>query len=256
MTHADLVVARCRSNLWAQLNILSDRVANLHRAAAASFSVVLDLADAVQVCEGVRRASLHALAEQYQRLAAGRPIPKALAIPKPKSMRNRTVRRTEPSLIEEDDRMTTAMTTTSDQLRFQSEPPSPPLTPKIEITSNASESSTRPTNSVFALFCAEALSLQVNPKQSIPGTPACSCGYVWDTDRDEARKTSTLLKEGFRMRARFLAKSHHGEHAFGCVLCTSSGKSDMYDSVERLRDHINASHSKWQLLHDADCCST
>lgn len=53
------------------------------------------------------------------------------------------------------------------------------------------------------------------------------------------------------MTPRFLGKSHC-EGGFGCVLCTSSGRTETYAKVEALRDHINASHTKWQMLHDRD----
>ncbi|KAK0385099.1 hypothetical protein NLU13_7577 [Sarocladium strictum] len=247
--------AWCRSTLWSQLNILSDRVAILHRAAGASVSVALDLADAVQVCEGVRRASLRALIDQYSRLAVGRPIPKALAVPKPNLTPHRLVQSTDINLSRDDDRMTmiTAITASTDQLRFQSEPPSPPPTPKVpEQTTDEPGPSRRPANSVFALFCPEALGLQVNTKKKIPATAECNCGYSWKhllTDSKDALR----LKEGFQLTVRFLVKSHHSKDGYGCVLCTSSGKSEKYDGIEQLRDHINASHTKWQLLHDTDC---
>lgn len=247
--------AWCRSTLWAQLNILSDRVASLHRAAGASASITLDLADAVQVCEGVRRASLRALAEQYTRLATGRPIPKALAIPKPNRTPHRLAQSTALNLIREDDRLTTitAITASTDQLRFQSEPPSPPPTPKVpDQAADEAGPSHRPANSVFALFCPEALTLQVDTKKKLPATATCGCGYTWRSLMADSKDT-LRLKEGFRLTVRFLVKSHHSRDGYGCVLCTSSGKSEKYENVEHLRDHINASHTKWQLLHDADC---
>ena len=249
-----LLLVWCRSTLWAQLNILSERVASLHRAAGSSGGAVLDLADAIQICEGVRRASLRALAEQYSRLAAARPIPKALAIPKPNRTPHRLNQPTEQSLTREDDRMTT-LTGSSDQLHFQSEPPSPPLTPKGSI-SRADDLDTgrshRPTNSVFALFCPEALCLQVDTKKELPAAAECRCGYAW-ADLASGPEEALKLKEGFRLTLRFLIKSHQNKRGYGCVLCTSSGRSEKYEGVGQLREHINASHTKWQLLHDADC---
>jgi hypothetical protein len=70
---------------------------------------------------------------------------------------------------------------------------------------------------------------------------------------------SLLLKDGFRMTRRFLAKSHcepRGQRPYGmrygCVLCTSTGWTETHETAEHLRVHINASHIKWQMLHDRD----
>lgn len=94
--------------------------------------------------------------------------------------------------------------------------------------------------------------MQVDTKRQLPTAAKCSCGYTWN-DLLADPMDSLRLKEGFRLTVRFLVKSHHSIDGYGCVLCTSSGKSEKYEGVEHLRDHINASHTKWQLLHDADC---
>ncbi|KAL2202897.1 hypothetical protein CC79DRAFT_1337553 [Sarocladium strictum] len=148
----------------------------------------------------------------------------------------------------------TTLTASTDQLRFQSEPPSPPPTPKVPDSTSEAGRSHRPTNSVFALFCPEALGLQVDTKKPLSAEGECACGYTWRALIANS-KDVLGLKEGFRLTIRYLVKSHHSKDSYACVLCTSSGKSEKYHGVEQLRDHINASHTKWQLLHDTDCCS-
>jgi hypothetical protein len=175
----------CRSSLWAQLNVLSQCVANLHRAAASS-SAVVDLSDAIRICEGVRVASLQALAEQYQRLATGRPIVKILPIPRPRvwtldrlertreTARQQQTEERPAAALDEEDKMTTVMTVYSGTLRFQSEPPSPPPTPKAPDAMSEVSAVAGPTKSVFALFCPEAMSLQVNLQLALPQRRKCS----------------------------------------------------------------------------------
>jgi hypothetical protein len=246
--------------------VLSHCVANLHRAAA-STSALVDLSDAIRTCEGVRRASLQALVEQYQRLASGRPISKTLALPRPRVWSQDRLEHTretarqhrgeggtayEATVNDEDDKMTTAMTVCSGPLRFQSEPPSPPPTPKAPDAMSEISVIAGPTKSVFALFCPDAMALQVNLKLALPSESKCDCGYRWRS-QSSGPKEAFMLKEGFRLTDRYLAKSHLGVNSYGCVLCTSSGRSERYEGVEHLRQHINTSHSKWQLLHDADC---
>ncbi|KAH7324375.1 hypothetical protein B0I35DRAFT_424027 [Stachybotrys elegans] len=154
----------------------------------------------------------------------------------------------------EDDDQTTAMTDYSGPLLFQSEPPSPPPTPKApEDTTEVFATILRPNNSVFALFCPEAMGLQVNLKRTLPTASTCSCGYRWQPRSSDKRASMLLLKEGFKLTERFLAKSHLGPNMYGCVLCTSRGRSERYTGTDHLKEHINASHTKWQLLHDADC---
>lgn len=67
-----------------------------------------------------------------------------------------------------------------------------------------------------------------------------------------ATSTATTIKDGFQLTPRFLGKSHCRSGGFGCVLCTSSGQTGVYETVESLRDHINTSHDKWQMLHERD----
>jgi hypothetical protein len=258
--------------------MLNGRVLSLQQAAAAAPGP-LDLADLLQCSETVRIQSTLALANQYQRLATGRPVPKDLPLPSPRSRQEGSpYRYSQPPRIAEyddpdDDKMTTAMTISSGPLRFQSEPPSPPPTPKppdddqhstwggSEPVGPGAANILRPKNSVFSVFCPEAMTLQVDVKKSIPDSKRCKCGYRWKASLpDQNRKTGTmtntkdavLLKEGFRMTQRFLAKSHRDRDGYGCVLCTSSGKTEMYESAGELAAHLNASHTKWQMLHDRD----
>lgn len=308
--------------LLSQLNVLSDRVASLHRAASAKCSAVVDLADATQVCEDVRRASLQALMDQYERAMTVRPSPKGLGLssgvasarapvkPSPSgqsddmlrsarhhhhqqqqqqkqqqqaqlsppryqvSLRHQQSRRQRPQEVQQhgmaspphdydddddDDEYQPRSVSMEPSQTFQAQPPSPPLTPKTSpYVSHSADDSTSttscgPANSVFAQFCPEAMALQVNPKKTVPGSEvACACGYGWRAHLREKRDVLPL-KEGFKLTQRYLAKSHLGPAGFGCVLCTSTGKSGRFESVAELKEHINGSHTKWQLLHDADC---
>lgn len=300
----------CRSMLWSQLNVLSDRVANLHRAASATSWAIVDLADATSVCEDVRRASLHALSDQYQRILAGRPLAKSLSVVRPRIQSTVSAQSDEslrPSMLSrqpsdslrppryqikqyrlsqqqqkpqpyqqqhhaqprqhhpspppptehdqeaEDEKILRAYI--GGPLRIQqNEPPSPPLTPKTSVSGSDSSSTvaSRPGNSVFAQFCGEAMALQVDTKKPVPASGNCACGYEWQAQLN-GRRGASQLKEGFKLTTRYLAKSHVESNGFGCVLCTSTGKSEKFEGVEMLKEHINASHTKWQLLHDTDC---
>jgi hypothetical protein len=126
------------------------------------------------------------------------------------------------------------------------------------------------------------MALQVDLTRPLPGSKsprgnstrsskACKCGYKW-------KAPEMALKDGFRMTRRFLAKSHCDQQTlntldegvamassssssstepkkkpgYGCVLCTSTGRAETYDTADDLRTHINAAHDKWQMLHDRD----
>ena len=364
-----LLTATCRSALWSQLNVLSERIASLRRAATAASSecAVLDLAEATRVCESVRLASITALVDQYQRIAFGRPIPKTLAVPKPRiRLRQSQIRRVVKEEVDENSDEETGKqrqalnhrprwgrnrvtSTHSEQgrardvgeetlschgsdrsepseecalsigsstnacdvtgeisrsndddenydkgqtssrrdengdgtrpangiLPFQSEPPSPPLTPKTlpsspERTSLPTQGSQLPSpndtsseqldevpllhpkNTVFAVFCPNAMGLQIDGRQAVPGEENCVCGHLWKPTNATDPDLMTL-KDGFRLTRRFLAKSHlGGQENYGCTLCTSNGKTERYAGVANLREHINTGHTKWQLLHDPD----
>ncbi|KAK1996410.1 hypothetical protein LX36DRAFT_113337 [Colletotrichum falcatum] len=269
----------CRDMLCNQLFNLNSRVSHLRRASADSGSTsLLNLPDIIQVSESARLASVRALAELYLRVAAGRPgMPKYLPIPRPRPRQDRSVSRYSANTAEEnnrdgdnqdDDETTTAMTITTDQAPFQSEPPSPPPTPpapkhissddvSLNTPSEAGASSTgtvhlRPMVSVFSMFCPEAMTFQVDLSKRIPETPKrCKCGYRWMPLLPN-NKDFVVLKEGFRMSSRFLAKSHSDRNEFACCLCVPSGKTNKYESADALRVHINISHTKWQILHDRD----
>ncbi|KAI1114502.1 hypothetical protein F5Y14DRAFT_171229 [Nemania sp. NC0429] len=150
------------------------------------------------------------------------------------------------------------------------EPPSPPLTPTrvskehdadYDVHSAYSRTATattrsdpRPKNSVFSVFCPEALKYQVDLEKSLPANGMrCWCGYDWKAEccAGGEKAASSVIKDGFRITPRFLGKSHC-ESGLGCVLCTSSGRTETFSGVEGLKAHINSSHTKWQLLHDRD----
>jgi hypothetical protein len=224
---------------------------------------------------------ISALASQYARQSHGRAVPRELPIARPKSLV--TWRRPEPLRIpdrEDFDHETAIWSTSSGPPTFQSEPPSPPPTPKTRPVEDrrsvlaplseeggpshsGSRHASRPSNGVFRLFCPEAMALQVDITRPLPaGDQRCKCGYQWRR-LDEKNDGALILKDGFRMTPRFLAKSHSDQAAddieasgkkagFGCVLCTSTGCVETYETAELLLAHINAVHTKWQMLHDRD----
>ncbi|KAK1987494.1 hypothetical protein LZ30DRAFT_745700 [Colletotrichum cereale] len=267
--------ATCRDMLCNQLFNLNSRISHLRRISADSKSTsLLNLPDIIQTSESARLASVRALAELYLRVAGGRPdVPRYLPVPKPHMRQDRSVSRSPASPAEEnnaevDDETATAMTITTDQAPFLSEPPSPPPTPpapkpissddvSLFAPSEAGASSTgtvylRPKVSVFSMFCPEAMTFQVDLSKRIPDTPKrCKCGYRWMPLLPD-NKNFIVLKEGFRMSSRFLAKSHSDRNEFACCLCVPSGKTNKYESADALRAHINVSHTKWQILHDRD----
>ncbi len=235
-----------------------------------------------------------ALAEQYARFATGRAVPQEMPIPRPRSMCRQEEMapppiRVLPAPQREFDSQTAIWSTNSDLPVFQSEPPSPPLTPKLVIDDVEScfgglseapsvagtyrpRQSMRPKNSVFSIFCPEAMALQVDPGRPVPSSTRgkCVCGYKWNAAELAESKGYLAVKDGFRMTKRFLAKSHcdhtgntdegvavglsadQPKPGYGCVLCISTGRTDTYETVESLRLHINATHDKWQMLHDRD----
>ncbi|KAK1676598.1 hypothetical protein BDP55DRAFT_727908 [Colletotrichum godetiae] len=275
---------QCRDMLSNQLFNLSSRVSHLRRVACDSSLIgLLNISDIIQTSESVRIASVQALSALYHRLAAGRPdIPEHLPVPKPYSRQTRSISRSSASSpvdnhssvfeVEddnEDDDMSTTMTISTDQAPFQSEPPSPPPTPptpkaiasdavSIFAPSEAGTTSTtasaflRPKVSVFSMFCPEAMTLQVDLSKPIPEAPKrCKCGYRWNPLLP-GNKDYIVLKDGFRMSSRFLAKSHSDRNVFACCLCVPTGTTDNYESADALRAHINLYHRKWQILHDRD----
>lgn len=106
------------------------------------------------------------------------------------------------------------------------------------------------------------MALQVDVTRPIPSRRKCKCGYRWKLPELADANEALLLKDGFRITRRFLAKSHCEQDddgrdgtkngGYGCVLCTSSGRTETYETAEQLRVHINLAHTKWQMLHDRD----
>ncbi|KAI3550720.1 hypothetical protein CPAR01_16668 [Colletotrichum paranaense] len=281
----------CRDMLSNQLFNLSSRVSHLRRVSSdSSLTGILNISDIIQTSESVRIASVQALGALYHRLAAGRPdIPEHLPISKPRSRHTRPISQyssssstNNHSIIsqdeddddedeeeEEDDDMSMTMTISTDQAPFQSEPPSPPPTPptpkaiasdavsifapsEADTTSTTASAFLRPKVSVFSMFCPEAMTLQVDLSKPIPDAPKrCKCGYRWNPLLP-GNKDYIVLKDGFRMSSRFLAKSHSDRNMFACCLCVPTGTTDNYESADALRAHINLYHRKWQILHDRD----
>ncbi|KAI0150112.1 hypothetical protein F4776DRAFT_192651 [Hypoxylon sp. NC0597] len=258
----------CRESLQGNLELLQEKIYDLHKAMRAE-NGPLDLCQAVRVSESVRISSLAALAGLYKRVAVGRLVPQVL--PTAHQQRPRlSVAIPEEDMVKPPDDSVGVDGDSTEHIQIvyhaissikphylQSEPPSPPPTPK-QIPDDLQSTCTsaygpRPKNSVFSMFCPEALKYQVNPQKTIPRHRSCRCGYNWHGTHIED-ETAMAVKDGFRITARFLGKSHC-EGGFGCVLCTSSGRTETYRGVQDLKDHINASHIKWQLLHDRDMVS-
>ncbi|KAI2605582.1 hypothetical protein GGR54DRAFT_633525 [Hypoxylon sp. NC1633] len=257
----------CRESMQNDLERLQERVYALRRAARAE-DRPLQLFEAVCVSESVRLSCLAALANQYKRVAVGRLVPRILPGSYQRSRLSATVPEESAAKPVDDEDAAKGDAAQGTQLSsrtatsivspyLQPDPPSPPPTPKFipddlqsTCTSATSGYGPRPKNSVFSIFCPEALKLQVNPRKTMPKRHDCRCGYDW-TGEHTRDKTATTAKEGFQITPRFLGKSHC-EGGFGCVLCTSSGRTETYANVHDLRDHINISHDKWQLLHDRD----
>ncbi|KAF3069656.1 hypothetical protein GL218_07949 [Daldinia childiae] len=259
----------CRESLKRDLERLQERIYALRKATRAD-NGSLELFEVIRVSESVRISCLAALASQYKRVAVGRLVPQILpgvrrrsrlsVIPSEEDIANPVADNKSSSI--DGDAAGYAQSkyggeSPSKPPNSQSEPPSPPLTPKqvpddIQSihTTITSDYGLQPKNSVFSMFCPEALEYQVNLQKSMPENQNCRCGYDWNGMQTED-KTAFIVKEGFEITARFLGKSHC-DGGFGCVLCTSSGRTERYASVEDLRDHINASHTKWKLLHDQD----
>ncbi|ORY66975.1 uncharacterized protein BCR38DRAFT_425416 [Pseudomassariella vexata] len=255
---------QCRALLRANLEQLESRVRILQDAIEAR-NQPLELFEAIRVSEAVRISSLTALTKQYQRAAIGRLVPRKLptrqqSTPTPPPLSDADVL---PSVggdrdartPVDHDAQTTCHTASSSKSPFKTEPPSPPPTPKFipdDLQSTCtSEFGPRPKNSVFSIFCPEAMKRQVDLRMSVPRERKCiRCDYEWRGHKTEDRQ-ATMVKDGFQLTPRFLGKSHF-QGGFGCVLCISSGKTEEYETVENLRDHINAAHNKWQMLHDRD----
>ncbi|KAI1502454.1 hypothetical protein F5X99DRAFT_407948 [Biscogniauxia marginata] len=270
----------CRLALQDSLERLWGCIDTLQRAVDVD-DCPLELHGIVGVSESVRAACLAALSKQYQRVAVGRLVPRGLPRSQRQSWLDVPTANEAVSAVgdDDDDDAQPAYRILAGggggggggggKSPFHSEPPSPPPTPKmvpddlqstftaatLSLSSSSWGLGPRPKNSVFSVFCPEAMTYQVDPRKPLPegDDGKCGCGYDWNGKRarEGAAATVTVLNDGFQITPRFLGKSHCGE-GFGCVLCTSRGKTETYENVEDLRDHINASHTKWQLLHDRD----
>ncbi|KAI0006619.1 hypothetical protein F4779DRAFT_556725 [Xylariaceae sp. FL0662B] len=247
----------CRGTLQDNLECLQEHIYKL-RKATRDGNGPLELYEVICISEAVRVSCLAALAKQYQRVAVGRLVPRDLPGSQQRSRLSVAISDENTVKAANDtigDSHTTYHTANS---HLQSEPPSPPPTPKVipddlqsTYTSiSASRYGPRPKNSVFSVFCPEAMKYQVNPLKTMPKRKNCRCGYDWNGGHAED-KVAMMVKDGFHITPRFLGKSHC-EGGFGCVLCTSSGKTEKYANAEDLKTHINATHTKWQMLHDRD----
>ncbi|KAI0975432.1 hypothetical protein F4678DRAFT_420250 [Xylaria arbuscula] len=235
--------AICRLILLENLSRLRNCVATLQRAVAPESPGPLPLAEVMSVSENVRIACLDALHKLYQRLVVGRLAP-----------REHSSLASMPNFSAPADSNNSKSNTRSNY-----SPPSPPPTPRrsADLDSELYNAGCDawPGNSLFSIFCPEAVKYQVDLRKALPADGArCRCGYVWDAACYARDTVAMLIKEGFVITPRFLGKSHC-DKGFRCVLCISSGKAETFDGVEGLKTHINSSHSKWQLLHDGDLTS-
>ncbi|KAK3689893.1 hypothetical protein B0T22DRAFT_528658 [Podospora appendiculata] len=279
--------AECRQALTTNLAQLEERVASLRAAFCSKQRQFINLNEVYLASEAIRTRCVTALAEQYRRCASGRAVPQEMPIARPRTAGRQDEQVMPPIKVlparVEFDRQTAVWSTNSDPPTFKSEPPSPPLTPKhladdtescfsppSEVGQPSGRQPLRPKNSVFSIFCSEAMALQVDPSRPIPTASRhkCRCGYKWKVPELSESKDYIAVKDGFRMTRRFLAKSHCDQSTdegvaigssadqprpgYGCVLCTSTGRSETYETAENLRVHINATHDKWQMLHDRD----
>ncbi|KAI0513042.1 hypothetical protein F5B22DRAFT_648136 [Xylaria bambusicola] len=257
--------------------------AALQRAIEGGEYYPLPLGEVTRVSEAMRISTLAALQKQYQRLVVGRLAPRAVSPPQNISISGNAshvddtashepgVDPATPTQVPDHHLMKSSVdkdsnSTVSNSNNNPREPPSPPTTPtqiSKEPSLNQESESTyswstarfgdaRPKNSVFSVFCPEAMKYQVDLEKALPIDGArCRCGYVWNAGCRAEDRATMVIKDGFHITPRFLGKSHCN-NGLGCVLCTSNGRIETFGSVEGLRTHINSSHSKWQLLHDRD----
>ncbi|KAH8899162.1 hypothetical protein GQ53DRAFT_836245 [Thozetella sp. PMI_491] len=278
-----------RSCLAANLELLEESVCQLSGNVAAAQARPVDFGDALRTSESVRIRCIAALAEQYRRLSAGRALPQELPIPKPRAPlppaelpRAATASDclSPPAVTPcQDCDQASAHCPSSPGATGISEPPSPPPTPKMVpgcLPDAEPTPSSGPRNGVFSIFCAHAMALQVDLGREPPGPPRrCMCGFDWAIPELPLQVDSVGLKHGFRLTRRFLAKSHCGRrreldsavdaatepspdswgNGYGCIFCTSTGRTERYETISQLRIHIDAVHTKWQMLHDHDMAS-
>ncbi|KAI0441997.1 hypothetical protein F4803DRAFT_520949 [Xylaria telfairii] len=270
--------AACRDVLLENLQRLQQCIEALERAVDVE-DHPLPLSELISVSEAVRGSSLAALHKQYQRIAVGRLTPRALppsapALLSPPVEDGKGIHRREIGLATATaraaDRRSTSPDTRScnNNSHANHEPPSPPLTPTLvrrdhtdegeddddasTCSRSAASFESRPRNSVFSVFCPEAVKYQVDVRKALPAKgERCRCGYDWDTACPTEDRVGVVVKDGFQITSRFLGKSHC-ENGLGCVLCTSTGATETFGTVDDLKAHINSAHTKWQLLHDRD----
>ncbi|KAK8064371.1 hypothetical protein PG994_007009 [Apiospora phragmitis] len=227
LANCHMKTEQCRGALQASLELLQAHVEALHSATTRRDNAPLGLFEMIRASETVRIACLRALAEQYQRAAVGRLVPRELPIRPPPSRRPssavsasveaETGRDLSPELSvygrgaegsigrgtgrggggrqgEEDEEdegsdggegngeddcvnsRAPRQIARSSKSPFQSEPPSPPPTPKKMIPDDlqstcTSEFGPRPRASVF---CPEAVKYQVDLQKSMPSASSAS----------------------------------------------------------------------------------
>ncbi|KAI1089414.1 hypothetical protein F5B19DRAFT_378174 [Rostrohypoxylon terebratum] len=160
----------CRNALQGDLDLLQGCIYALYQDMRAD-QYPLNLFEAVRISECVRISSLAALTAQYKRVAVGRLVPSALTGSQQQPRLRVTV---EAETMEPDDggaitydgkeecaEVNRGTQSTSKSPYMQSEPPSPPPTPKQSLddaqsTKPSALSTPRPKNSVFSMFCPEA----------------------------------------------------------------------------------------------------
>lgn len=231
---------------------LHDCVTTLERAIEAGEYRPLPLAEITHVSEAMRISTLTALQKQYQRLVVGRLAPRAvLSSPRLATISDEShvnegashetvvvvaTQTQTPGHNRTNSADKYSQATNSNSNNSHREPPSPPSTPTrvskepppnhdTESTyswSTAGLNDNRPKNSVFSIFCPEAMKYQVDLDKALPVEGArCRCGYVWDAGYPAEDRAAIVIKDGFHITPRFLGKSHCAK-GLGCVLCTVS----------------------------------
>ncbi|RYC62434.1 hypothetical protein CHU98_g3783 [Xylaria longipes] len=260
--------ATCRDALLENLWRLQECIEILEKAVG-SEDHPLPLSELIRVSEAVRISSLAALHKQYQRIVVGRLSPRVLSPPSAPALsppvdeddvkvvcREVEIKAAQPRA----DRHSPSPVTCSCNSGHNNncDPLSPPLTPTrvskerpdhddhaSTYTQSVASFDSRPRNSVFSIFCPEAVKYQVDIEKALPAKGTrCRCGYDWNATCGAKDGAAMVINDGFQITSRFLGKSH----------CRNGlgGETETFGSVGDLKAHINSSHTKWQLLHDRD----
>ncbi|KAH8156042.1 hypothetical protein CIB48_g12205 [Xylaria polymorpha] len=230
--------AACRDVLLENLRHLQQCVEALETAVNVE-DHPLPLSELIRVSESVRGSSLAALHKQYQRVAVGRLAPRALPPAAPtlsppveshdgQGIHLREIKlATTRGAVDRRSARSPDTCCSCNNSHANHEPPSPPPTPTLvrrdhtddgdddastyDSRSGASFDS-RPCNSVFSVFCPEAVKYQVDVQKALPAKGArCRCGYDWNTTCPAKDRVGVGIKDGFQITSRFLVYGRDGD---------------------------------------------